>query len=233
MMLRTLPITDHLGWLPTYPQQIAAPCPALPSGYDVYLKLLSPLGIDPSVPIAAYSFATRTSADLKARAAFWDTYHIQRGQPDPARLQPITYREVSAQLGLAYEATLDSAAIRRHYGEWPPHLGSSTALEEAFIRQLVHLLGPQQPAYLYGSAEQGNGIGDAEGFRQDWFAQGHVADLVTVYQQQGQFPTYCFALDHSWCLYQGEVEWLAVGCTSALAHAFLAEATIKAFRLEA
>jgi hypothetical protein len=58
------------------------------------------------VPIAAYSFAKRTLADLNARAAFWDTYHIQQGQPEPARLRPITYREVSARLGLAYEATL-------------------------------------------------------------------------------------------------------------------------------
>jgi len=233
MTLRTLPITDQLSWLSAHPQQATAACPRLPSGYDVYLKLLPPLGIDPSVPIAAYSFATRTSADLKARAAFWDTHHIQRGQPDPTRLQPITYREVSAQLGLAYEATLDSAAIRRHYGEWPPHLGSSAALEEAFIRQLVHLLGPQQSAYLYGSADEGNGVWDAEGFRQDWLAQGHVADLVTVYQQQGQLPTYCFARDHSWCLYQGEVEWLALGCASVLAHAFLAEGTLEAFRLGA
>jgi hypothetical protein len=231
MTLRTLPITDQLGWLPTHSQQAAAACSALPSGYDVYLKLLSPLGIDSSVPIAAYSFAKRTSADLNARAAFWDTYHIQRGQPDPARLQPITYREVSAQLDLAYAATLDSAAIRRHYGEWPPNLGSSAALEEAFVGQLVQLLGSQQPAYLYGSAEQGNGVWDAEGFRQDWLAQGQVADLVTVYQQQGQLPTYCFALDHSWCLYQGEEEWVALGCTSPLAHAFLEEATIEAFRL--
>jgi hypothetical protein len=158
MTLRTLPIRDQLGWLPTHPQLAAASCPALPRGYDVYLKLLPPLGIDPSVPIASYSFATRTSADLNTRAAFWATHHIQRGQPDPTRLQPITYRQVSAQLGLAYEASLDSAAIRRHYGEWPPHLGSSAVLEEAFVRQLVQLLGPQQPAYLYGAAEEGNGV---------------------------------------------------------------------------
>jgi hypothetical protein len=231
MTLQALPLTDQLSWLPTHPQQAAAACARLPSGYEAYLKLLSPLGIDPSVPIAAYSFAKRTLADLNARAAFWDTYHIQQGQPEPARLRPITYREVSARLGLAYEATLDSAAIQRYYGEWPPHLGSSAALTEAFVRQLVHLLGPQQPAYLYGSADEGNGVWDAEGFRQDWFAQGHVLDLVTVFQQQGQLPTYCFAADHAWCLYQGEVDWLVLGCAAPLAQALLQEPTIEAFRL--
>jgi hypothetical protein len=231
MTLRTLPITDQLGWLPTHPQQAAAACSALPSGYDVYLKLLSPLGIDPSVPITSYSFAKRTSADLNARAAFWNTYHIERGQPDPARLQPISYREVSTRLDLAYDATLDSGAIRRHYGEWPPHLGSSPALEEAFVRQLVHILGPQQPAYCYGSAEEGNGVWDAEGFRQDWLAQGQVADLVPEFRQQGQLPTYCFAPDHAWCLYQGEAGWAVLGCSASLAQAFLEEATIEAFRL--
>jgi hypothetical protein len=71
------------------------------------------------------------------------------------------------------------------------------------VRQLVHLLGPQQPAYLCGSADEGNGVWEAEGFRQDWFAQGQVLDLVTVFQQQGQLPTYCFAPDHAWYLYQG------------------------------
>lgn len=231
MPLRTLSLIDQLGWLPTHPQQAAAACSALPRGYDVYLKLLSPLGIDPSVPIASYSFAKHTTVDLNARAAFWDTHHIQRGQPDPARLQPITYREISAQLGLAYEATLDSAAIQRHYGEWPPHLGSSAALAEVFVRQLVSLLGPQEPAYLYGSAEEGNGSWDADGFPQDWLAQGQVADLVTLYQQQGQLPTYCFAPDHTWCLYQGEVEWVALGCAAPLAQAFLQEGTLEAFRL--
>jgi hypothetical protein len=230
MTLQAIPITDQLSWLPIHPPQAAAACARLPSGYDAYLKFLLPLGIDPSVPIASYSFAKRTLANLNARAAFWDRYHIQQGQP-AARLQPITYRELSATLGLAYEATLDSAAIRRHYGEWPPHLGSSTELTEALVWQLVHILGPQQPAYLYGSADEGNGVWDAEGFRSDWFAQGHVADLVTVYQQQGQLPTYCFALDHRWCLYQGEAEWVALGCGAALAHTFLEEATIEAFRL--
>jgi hypothetical protein len=137
MTLQVISIADQLGWLVPQPPQAAAACPGLPSGYDAYLKLLSPLGIDPNVPITAYSFAKRTLDDLNARAAFWATYHIQHGQPAAARLQPITYREVSATLGLAYEATLDSAAIQRHYSEWPPHLGSSSELEEVFVRQVV------------------------------------------------------------------------------------------------
>lgn len=231
MALQPLPLINQLGWLPTHPSQAAAACAALPPGYDVYLKLLSPLGIDPQVPIASYSFATRTNADLNARAAFWDTYHIQRGRPDPARLQPVTYREVGMHLGLAYDATLDSEAIRRHYGEWPPHLGSSAALEETFVRQLVHILGPQQPACFYGAADEGNGVWDAQGFPQDWLAQGQVVDLVTLHQQQGQLPTYCFAPDHTWCLYQGEVEWVALGCATPLAHVFLAESSLEAFQL--
>lgn len=231
MTLRTLPITDQLGWLPIYPQQAAAACPALPSGYDMYLKLLSPLGVDPSVPIASYSFATRTTADLNTRATFWDTHHIQRGRPDPTRLQPTTYYDVSTQLGLAYDAALDSEAIRRYYGEWPPHLGSNAALEEAFVQQLIQVLGPQQPAYFYGAADEGNGSWDAAGFPQDWLAQGQVAELLTLYQQQGQLPTYCFAPDHTWCLYQGEGEWIALGCAALLAQAFLAAATLEVFRL--
>lgn len=231
MTLQTLPITNQLDWLPIHPSQAATIYAALPRGYDVYLKLLSPLGIDPSVPIASYSFAKRTIADLNAHAAFWDTYHIQRGQPDPARLQPVTYREVSTHLGLAYDVMLDSEAIRRHYGEWPPHLGSSAGLEESFVGQLVQLLGPQQSAYFYGAMDEGNGTWDAQGLPQDWLAQGHVADLVTSYQQQGQLPTYCFALDHTWCLYQGEVSWVALGCATSLAHAFLTTSTLEAFQL--
>jgi len=231
MTLQALPITDQLDWLPVHAQQAAVACPDLPPGYEAYLKLLLPLGIDPSVPIASYSFAKRTVADLNARAAFWDTYQIQQGQPVATRLQPITYRELSTTLGLAYEATLDSAVIQRHYGEWPPHLGSSPALEEAFVRQVAQGLGPANPAYFYGSAEQGNGVWDAEGFRQDWFARGQVADLVTEYQAQGSLPTYCFAPDHAWCLYQGEVNWVALGCGAAVAQTFLNHATIEAFLL--
>lgn len=233
MTLQTLPLTNQLSWLPTHPGQGATACSALPRGYEVYLKLLPPLGIDPAVPIASYSFAKRTPADLNARAAFWGMHQIQQGQPNPARLLPITYRELSTRLGVAYDAAFDSAAIRRHYGEWPPHLGSSAVLEEIFIRQLVRLLGPQQPAYFYGAAEQGNGVWDAAGFRQDWLAKGQVAELVTEFQQQGQLPTYCFASDHSWCLYQGEVEWVALGCAASLAQPILAEATLEAFRLGA
>ena|GEM_PF-5955332 len=91
----------------------------LPPGFEAYLHLLPALGIDRSVPVGEYPFDTRTLEQLNARVAFWNTHGIHLGQPAPARLTPIMYRDVAAELGLAYTPAFGNAAIRRAYGGWP------------------------------------------------------------------------------------------------------------------
>ena len=229
MPLSSIPIVAQLNWLPINLQEAPSALPGLPLGYDAYIKVLPPLGIDPDIPIASYSFAKRTIAELNARAAFWDKYGIQQGQPDATRLKRTSYGEVGATIGLAYTAALDSSAIQRFYGEWPPHLGSSSAFEKVFIQQLVQLLGPESPAYFYGSIEEGTYHWDEHGFPQDWLEQGSVADLLLVYQRDNKLPTYLFPADHSWCFYQGEtMDWVAIGCSASLAQALLNHPDLEA-----
>jgi hypothetical protein len=233
MPLSRVAIASQLAWLPENASGAAAAWPGVPAGYGAYLKLLLPLGIDSSVPIAGYSFACSTVAALNARAAFWNNYGIVAGQPTASRLQPITHREVAATLGLPYDADFGRAAISRAYGgHWPPHLGSSALLTEAFAQQLAQLLGPATGAYFYGSPEEGNYSWDASGSPVSWLEMGTLADLPAVYRRDGAFPTYVFAADHSWCLYQAEdEEWLAFGGTVDLADVLLAQQDLETFRL--
>ena len=72
-------ITDQLTWLPDHAGSAAPTVPGLPAGYEAYLKLLPPLGIDRSVPIAEYSFARGSVAELNARVAFWNKHGIVQG----------------------------------------------------------------------------------------------------------------------------------------------------------
>ena len=233
MSLQRVPITDQLAWLPDDTAATPAALAGLPTGYEVYLKLLLPLGIDRSVPIAEYSFACGTVAELNARAAFWNKYGIVLGQPAASCLQPITHRAVAASLGLPYDANSGGAAISRAYGgHWPPHLGSSSLLNEAFVQQLAQLLGPATETYFYGSWEEGNYDWDDNGLPISWLEAGTLADLPEVYRRDDAFPTYTFAADHSWCLYQAENEdWLAFGGTADLANRLLAQQDLEAFRL--
>ncbi|WP_460585743.1 hypothetical protein [Hymenobacter arcticus] len=231
MSLQTVPITDQLAWLPQTPATAAPAAPGLPPGYAAYLKLLPPLGIDLSVPIAEYSFAQRTVAELNARAAFWKKYGIVQGQPSANRLETITYREVAAALDLVFDAQFSGADIARAYGGWPPHLGSSPALEAAFVQQLIQALGSATAVYFYGSAEEGNGYRSSDGFPADWLTYGLLADLPEVREESGGLPTYFFAADHSWCFYQGESADLVVGCAAPLAQALLAQAGLEALPL--
>lgn len=231
MRLQSVAITDQLTWLPQTPVAAAPSAPGLPPGYAVYLKLLPPLGIDRNVPIAEYSFAQRTVNDLNARAAFWNKYGIVQGQPSANRLETITYREVAASLGLVFDAQFSSADIARAYGGWPPHLGSSPALEATFIQRIIQVLGPATTTYFYGSEEEGNVYWGDDGFPTDWLMCGLLADLPEVHEQSGRIPTYFFAADHSWCFYQGESTDLIVGCTAPLAQALLARAELEALRL--
>jgi len=218
MSLASVPITDQLEWLPLGPLDAAPGSLGVPKGYAAYVKLLPPLGIDQSIPIASYSFAQRTIADLNARAAFWDTYGIRQGQPPADRLARITYRQAAALAGMPAHEPLGNAAIRQFYGGWPPHLGSSPALEEAFVQHLVQVLDPTITTFFYGTIEEGTYQWDEDGLPSDWLQQGVSADLLTVYRRDQGLPTYSFAADHTWCLYQGEqVDWLAIGCSIALA----------------
>jgi hypothetical protein len=235
MPLRPVTITNQLAWLPRNTGAAAAALQELPARYEAYLKLLPPLGIDRDVPIADYSFARRTVAELNARAAFWNTYGIVQGQPMASHLQQISYQQVAATLGLPYNADFDAATIRRAYGgHWPPHLGISPLFMEAFAHRLAQILGPATAVYFFGSQEEGGTRWDSEGFPIDWLEMGTLADLQEVYRRDGAFPTYVFATDRSWCLYQTELtEWLALGCTTELAAALLAQADVETFRLPA
>jgi hypothetical protein len=204
-----------LDWLPLTDNVPAVS--GLPLGFAAYVQLLPALGIDRSVPVATYSFAARTVEQLNARAAFWTRHGLVGGQPAPDRLTPITYRQVAAELGVAFTPAFGSEALAHIYGGWPPHLGSSLALEVAFAQQLVDVLGPQTDTYFFGSVDEGNYRWDAQGLPTDWLEQGHARDVVDLYQQERRWPTYTFAADHTWCLYQGEDKELALGCSRAIA----------------
>ena len=233
MCRQPVALTDQLTWLPVAAGTSADAAPGLPIGYAAYLKVLPPLGIDHSIPIAEYSFAQKTVSELNARVAFWDKYGISQGQPAASKLVGITYREVATSLGLVYDAQFGSAAIVRAYGGWPPHLGSSPALQAAFLQQLTRALGATTPAYFYGSAAEGNGDWDKDGFPIDWLQQGQLADLPGVVGEGGLLPTYCFAADHSWCCYQGELADLVVGCAAPLARVLLAQPGLEVLPLTA
>jgi hypothetical protein len=215
MSLGPVPDTSPIDWLP-----LAKDVPAvsgLPLGFAAYRKLLPPLGIDRSVPVGAYSFAVRTVEHLNARAAFWDQHGIVEGRPAPDRLTPTTYRQVAAELGVAYTPAFGDEAIHRAYGGWPAHLGSSLAVEVAFAQQIVAVLGPETETYFFGSVDEGNYRWEAPDQPTDWLEQGPARDVVDLYEQDRQWPTYMFAADRAWCLYQGEDQDLALGCSLAIA----------------
>ncbi|NVO86398.1 hypothetical protein [Hymenobacter terrestris] len=169
---------------------------------------------------------------LNARAAFWNTHGIQLGQPAPERLTPITYREVADELGLAYTPDFDNAAIHRAYGGWPPHLGTSCALELARLPQLVSVLGAQTATYFFGSVDEGNYRWDADGMPVDWLEQGAAVDLLDLVAEGIGWPTYLFAANHDWCFYQGEDQWLAIGCSAVLAQALQAQPALEILPLQ-
>lgn len=232
MSLRPIAITGQLDWLTISRENSAHNLFGLPQIFEAYLKVLLPLGIDPSIPIADYSFAKRTVADLNIRAAFWNQHGIVNGQPNPLRLKGITYREVADALGLEYDAEFDSNSISRFYGEWPPHLGSSATLNEAFVQQLAYTLGPESDAYFYGSTDAGNYDWDKDGFPTDWLESGTVGDSLEVYRRDGQLPTYTFANNHAWCLYQSEsIDSLVIGCAAHMAQALLTNPKLEVLPL--
>ena len=225
------PVSDlsALDWLPLTDDVPAVS--GLPLGFAVYLKLLSPLGIDRTIPVATYSFKARTVEQLKARVAFWNTHGIHQGQPAPARITPIAYRQVAAELGVAFTPAFSNEAISRAYGGWPPHLGSSLALEVAFAQQLVEVLGPLTDTYFFESLDEGNYRWDARGLPTDWLERGRAEDVLDLYQQERHWPTYTFAADRAWCLYQGEDQELALGCSVAMGQTLQAHPTLETWFL--
>lgn len=230
MSRRSVSDLSPLDWLP-----LASDVPAvsgLPFGFAAYLQLFPSLGIDRSIPLDAYSFAARTVDQLNARATFWTVHGIQHGQPAPERLTPITYRQVAAELGIPFTPAFGNEAIRRAHGGWPPHLGSSLELEVALAQHLVDVLGPQSKTYCYGSVAEGAYRWDAEGMPTDWLEHGRAQDVVDLYQQERSWPTYTFAADHTWCLYQGEEqEWLVLGCSAEMAQALRTQTTLESLPL--
>ncbi|HEX8330368.1 MAG TPA: hypothetical protein VF629_22750 [Hymenobacter sp.] len=232
MSLRPIPITEQLDWLVVNRENAASNLLGLPQIFEAYLRILPPLGIDPSISLTDYPFAKRTVADLNIRAAFWNQHGIINGQPNPERLESITYREVADVLGLKYNAEFDSDSIRSFYGEWPPHLGSSATLNEAFVQQLAQTIGPESDAYFYGSVDEGNYDWDKDGFPIDWLESGTAADLLEVYRRDGQLPTYTFATNHAWCLYQSEpIDSLVIGCAAHMAQALLTNPKLEVLPL--
>jgi len=237
-------VSDHspLDWLPLAGAVsavaglplagVVSAVAGLPLGFPAYRKLLPVLGINRSIPVATYSFKARTVEQLNARAAFWNTHGIHQGQPAPDRLTPITYRQVAAELGVAFTPAFGNEAISRAYGGWPPHLGSSIALEMAFAQQLVAVLGPQTDTYFFGSVAEGAYRWDAQGLPTDWLERGQAEGLLDLYQQERRWPTYTFAADHTWCLYQGEEpEWLALGCSAEIAQTLRTQTTLESLPL--
>jgi hypothetical protein len=147
-------------------------------------------------------------------------------------LERISYRQAALLAGLPEQEPISGEAIRKFYGDWPPHLGSSPALEEAFVQQLVQVLDPMTNTFFHGSVEEGNYRWDEDELPVDWLEQGISAELVTVYKRDGALPTYMFAADHAWCLYQGEwVEWSVIGCSAEMAQKFLQHSYLEALPL--
>lgn len=201
-------------------------------GYEAYIKLLPPLGIDTAIPLADYAADCRTVADLNKRAAFWDAHGIRLGAPTPERLQPITYREVAKIFGLIYDEKMSGEAIRLAYGVWPPNLGVNELLTQSFVARLIQITGPTTATYFHGSVDEGNYHFDEEGFPQDWLEQGVAADLSEVVHRDNAFPIYTFAANHSWCLYQAEYnDWLEIGCSNNMADKLFADHKLEAFLL--
>ncbi|SMB98031.1 hypothetical protein SAMN00120144_3521 [Hymenobacter roseosalivarius DSM 11622] len=233
MSLKSIAIDTQLNWLASSElRNDNSAARFLPHGFGAYLVILLPLGIDRGVPIEQYSFSTRTIQDLNARVYFWNQYGIVNGNPPPENLEHITYREIAQQLGLPYDATFNSEAIFKAYGNhWPPHLGGSEAFDKAFIQSLVALLGADTATYFYGDAEDGKYHFTDDGL-ESWFESGIATDLDDILQQENDFPTYTFATDHSWCLYhQEDASWLVLGCSRSLAETIAASVALESFTI--
>ncbi|TGE27995.1 hypothetical protein [Hymenobacter metallicola] len=234
MGLQSVTIKHQVDWLSASTLRHESPLKeALPPGFAVYLKILTPLGIDRRIPLADYSFSTRSIEALNNRVNFWNTYQIVGGFPAPENLEPITYHEIATSLGVPYNASFDTAAIRQQYnGHWPPNLGSSNALEAAFVQELVAVQGATTPTYFYGTIDDGNYRFTDDNDVVDWLELGIAADLSPIMQRDPDYPSYVFAADHSWCLRHPEdAGWLLLVCSKQLYNAIYTHSTLEYFNL--
>ncbi len=115
-MLQEVAITNQLDWLkyiPSIPRQ--GHC--LPDGFDAYLKLLLPVGIDHSIPLEEYSPKRSTVTEMNARAAFWRKYDISGPSETDDKLTPIRYAELAKIWNVPYDKDFTSESIVKACGE--------------------------------------------------------------------------------------------------------------------
>ncbi|TDN37768.1 hypothetical protein E4631_02645 [Hymenobacter sp. UV11] len=105
-MLQEVPLTDQLDWVSKLPQE-----------FDVYLKILFPIGIDHHIPLEEYSFKRKTIAELNARAAFWRKYGIGSPAANDEGLTPIKYCELAQIWGIPYNDSFTPDHISARFGE--------------------------------------------------------------------------------------------------------------------
>ena len=229
-MLQEVVTTDQLDWLKLPP---AAPGQGhgLPAGFEAYLKLLLPIGIDRSIPLEEYSPKRSTVAEMNARAAFWRKYNIGGPSKTDAKLTPIKYSELATIWGVPYDKDFTPERITKAYGEWPPNLRESDKLNKQFIQFLTQALGSSTPTYFSGTVDNGD-YHWMGGFPADWLELGTAADLTQIYQRDEQFPGNVFDTKHTWCLSHTEFnDYLVLGCPAAIAHELSSHSAIESFYL--
>lgn len=229
-MLQEVAITDQLNWLKQGPFT-SGQGHWLPDGFDAYLKLLLPVGIDYSIPLEEYSPKRSTVAEMNARAAFWRKYDIGGPSSTADKLTPIKYSELAKIWDVPYDKDFTSGKIIKACGEWPPNLRESNKLTEQFIQVVTQIVGPSTPTYFSGTIENGDyhWVNDLP---TDWIELGIAADLVQVYQRDGQFPGDVFDTKHTWCLsYMEFTDYLILGCSAAIAQEISNHPEIESFRL--
>ena len=229
-MLQEIAITDQLDWLKHGPFT-SGQGHWLPNGFDAYLKLLLPVGIDYSIPLEEYSPKRSTIAEINARAAFWRKYDIDGPSATDDKLTPIKYSELARIWNIPYDKEFTSEKIIKACGEWPPNLRESTKLNEQLIQLLSQVLGPLTLTYFSGTIENGD-YHWVDGLPADWLELGTAVDLLQVYQRDKQLPGDVFDIKHTWCLTHMEfTDYLILGCPAATAHELSSHPEIESFYL--
>jgi hypothetical protein len=154
-MLQEVVIIDQLNWLKLHPVT-SGQGHGLPIGFEAYLKLLLPIGIDRSIPLEEYSPKRSTVAEMNARAAFWRKYDIDGSSKTDDKLIPIKYSQLAKIWSIPYDKDSTPERIIKAYGEWPPNLRESSKLNEHFIQLLTQALGSSTPTYFSGTVDNGD-----------------------------------------------------------------------------
>ncbi|MDJ0367749.1 hypothetical protein QMK33_21600 [Hymenobacter sp. H14-R3] len=203
----------------------------LPAGFDSYLKLLLPIGIDHSISLAEYSPRRGTVAEMNARAAFWRKYDIGGPSASDDKLTSVKYSELAEIWNVPYNKDFTPDKIAKACGEWPPNLRESNKLNKHFIALIIHVLGSTTPTYFSGTIENGE-YQWAAGFPTDWLARGTTADLAQVHQRNGQFPSNMFDSECTWCLHHAEfADYLILACSTVIAHEIAGNSEVELFYL--